>query len=276
VFYYVRLKLIAINEEINLRIINLNLNGINSALRKGFLEWMLEQNADFISVQEIRSHLNSESESTFCPPGYRCYFKNGEKKGYSGVGIYAKYEPTKIIRNLGWPYADNEGRFIELQFPKLCLVSLYLPSGRSGLERQEVKFDFLKRYLPILEDIIKNGKNYIITGDFNIAHKQIDIKNWKTNQKHSGFLPEERAWLDDVIDRLGFVDAFRILNQEPNQYTWWSNFSRSRERNVGWRIDYQLITPNLKDKVKAVNIYKEKWFSDHAPLIIDYDLPIDY
>lgn len=257
-----------------MRVINLNLNGIRAAAKKGFFDWMILQNADFVCLQETRSDLKNDTTETFHPPGYSLYCHDAEKKGYSGVAIYSKHKPQKIITGLGWQSADQEGRYVELQFDSFNIASLYLPSGTSGAERQAIKYDFMQRYFEVLQKIKKSTKNFIITGDINIAHKQIDIKNWRTNQKHSGFLPEERAWLDKVIDELGFVDTFRVLNQKPDQYTWWSNFAHARDRNVGWRIDYQIVTSNLKDKIQAVSIYNEKRFSDHAPLIIDYGIKL--
>jgi exodeoxyribonuclease III len=257
-----------------MRIINLNLNGIRSAAKKGFFDWMLKQNADFICVQETRAHLTNNPNEALFPKPYSCYFHDAEKSGYSGTGIYSKYAPLSVKTGLGWPTADKEGRYVELEFPEFNVASLYMPSGTSGEERQNIKYDFMERYLKVLQDIILSKKNYIITGDFNIAHKQIDIKNWRTNQKHSGFLPEERAWFDKMIDELGLIDAFRVVNNEPNQYTWWSNFGHAWENNTGWRIDYQIITPGLKNKVQAATIYKEQRFSDHAPLIIDYNFSI--
>jgi len=255
-----------------MRVITVNLNGIRSAFKKGFFPWVSAQNADFICVQETRAAVNEDPHSTFSLPGYFDYFHDAKKKGYSGVGIYSKHKPEKVITGLGWSIADDEGRYIELQFPHLNIASLYLPSGTSGEDRQNIKYDFLDRYFKILQQLIDNKKKYIIAGDFNIAHKIIDIKNWKANQNHTGFLPEERAWMDKITEQLGFVDAFRVVNQEANQYTWWSNFGRAWEKNVGWRIDYQIITPNLKSKVQKASIYKEQRFSDHAPLIIDYDI----
>ncbi|MFA6409715.1 MAG: exodeoxyribonuclease III [Gammaproteobacteria bacterium] len=253
-----------------MRVINLNLNGIRSATKKGFLSWASEQNADFICVQETRAYVNQYLDGIFSLPGYYNYFHDAKKRGYSGVGIYSKHKPEKVIYGLGWPIADEEGRYVELKFPQINIASLYLPSGTSSEERQNIKFDFLQRYFKYLQKIIESKENYIIAGDINIAHKTIDLKNWRSNQNHTGFLPEERLWLDKVFDELGFIDAFRVVNKDPDQYTWWSNFGRAWEKNVGWRIDYQIITPGLKSKVKSASIYKDQRFSDHSPLIMDY------
>ena len=186
-----------------------------------------------------------------------------------------RYCMYKIIDKIGWKGADDEGRFLQVNFDKLSIISLYLPSGSSSEERQAIKFDFLNRFMPILKKMRRHKREYIICGDWNIAHKKIDIKNWKGNQKNSGFLPEERAWMDDLFSDVGMVDAFRIVNQEAEQYTWWSNRGQAWAKNVGWRIDYQVVTPGLKNKIKKVSIYKDERFSDHAPLIIDYDLKLN-
>jgi len=167
---------------------------------------------------------------------------------------------------------DAEGRYLEARFGNLSVVSLYIPSGSSSEERQAVKFSFLDRFLPFLDDCARSGRQYVFCGDWNIAHKPIDLKNWRSNQKNSGFLPEERAWLDRVFDDNGWVDAFRTVNPEPEQYTWWSNRGQAWAKNVGWRIDYHVVSPALRDLIRSVAIYKDERFSDHAPLTIDYDL----
>lgn len=253
------------------RIITANLNGIRSAQRKGFFEWMLQQNADVVCLQEIKAQEQDIQSEIFRPKGYHSYFHFAEKKGYSGVGLYCKKEPKNIIRGLGFKEADTEGRYIEADFGSHSVVSLYLPSGTSGEERQAVKFDFLERYAKHLSALDKK-REYIICGDWNIAHQKIDLKNWRGNQKNSGFLPEERAWLDELFGPRQFVDAFRVVNQDAEQYTWWSHRGQARAKNVGWRIDYQVVTPGLKNAILAANIYKDEHFSDHAPLVIDYQL----
>lgn len=257
-----------------MRIITCNLNGIRSAAKKGFFTWMLQQNADVICVQEIKAQEAEVADKLFQPEGYHCYFHFAEKKGYSGVGIYSRLKPNNIIRGLGWTEADQEGRYIEADFGKLAVVSLYMPSGSSGEHRQVIKFDFLDRYRRYLQSKLLLPQDYIICGDWNIAHKAIDLKNWRGNQKNSGFLPEERAWMDELFGSMGFVDAFRLVNQAPEQYTWWSNRGQAWAKNVGWRIDYQVISPGLKNHVQSAHIYKDQRFSDHAPLIIDYNLDL--
>ncbi len=255
-----------------LRVITANLNGIRSAAKKGFFTWFAEQNADILCLQETKAQEHQLTESNFRPEGYHCTFFDAVKKGYSGVAIYSKVKPVNISTGLGWPCADTEGRFVQYDFEKYSVASLYLPSGTSGDHRQKEKFEFLDKFLDILKKIIKEKRSFIICGDVNIAHKKIDLKNWYANQNKTGFLPEERAWLDKLFDEVGFVDAFRVINLEPDQYTWWSNYANAWENNVGWRIDYHLVTPDLKNKVLAAQIYRGEKFSDHAPLIMDYDL----
>ncbi len=255
-----------------LRVMSANLNGIRSAARKGFFEWMQSTKSDIICIQETKSQEHQLEESLFHPKGYNISFFDAEKKGYSGVAIYSKCKPNKITTGLGWPCADQEGRYIQFDFDNFSVASLYLPSGTSGDVRQQEKYDFMDRYIVNLKNIVKAKIPFIICGDWNIAHKNIDIKNWRGNQNNSGFLPRERAWLDTLFDEIGLVDAFRVVNQEPDQFTWWSNRGQAYANNVGWRIDYQVVTPDLKDLIKSAEIYKEQKFSDHAPLILDYEL----
>lgn len=257
-----------------MRVISANLNGIRSAANKGFFNWLAHQDADAVCLQEVRAPEEQLTDKIFRPEGYHCYYSIVEKKGYSGVAIYSKKKPDEIIHGLGWHH-DNEGRYIEARFGKLRIASLYLPSGTSGDERQAVKYEFMDKYLKVLKKQINDGHEYIICGDWNIAHKEIDLKNWRNNQKNSGFLPEERAWMDLVFDQVGFVDAYRHVNPTKEQYTWWSNRSPTAwEKNVGWRIDYQVITPGLAKKIKHTDVYRAKKFSDHAPVIIDYSLSL--
>lgn len=253
-----------------MRVITANVNGIRSAAKKGFFEWLSTTKADFVCLQETRAHLHQLQDPIFHPKGYEVFYLDGEKAGYSGVAIYSKIKPDTVITKLGFELADTEARYIEVQVGNLSVVSLYMPSGTSGEGRQAQKYLFMDKYLPILKKQLKSDRAYIICGDWNIAHKQIDLKNWRTNQKNSGFLPEERAWLDKLF-ALGWVDGFRVLNQEPEQYTWWSHRGKAYENNTGWRIDYQIITPNLADKLERVEIIKTPKFSDHAPLMMDYD-----
>lgn len=255
-----------------MRVITLNVNGIRSAERKGFFGWMQQQQADVICIQETKAQRHQLDHDVFCPEGYHCYYHDAEKKGYSGVALYCRNQPDAVINGVGRTDIDNEGRFIEAQFGNLSVISLYLPSGSSGEERQAFKFAFLDFFAPYLQKLTQNGRTYIICGDWNIAHKPIDLKNWRGNQKNSGFLPEERAWMDTLLADGSWLDAFREINQEAEQYTWWSNRGQAWAKNVGWRIDYQIVSAALKNKVVATRIYKDERFSDHAPLIVDYNL----
>ncbi len=254
-----------------MRIITLNANGIRSAQRKGFFEWLAQQNADVVCIQETKAQLEQLDTDLFCPSPYHCFYHDAEKKGYSGVALYCKNKPDEVIYGIGIDDIDREGRFIEARFGNLSVISLYLPSGSSGEERQTFKFSVLERFQKYLQTCVTNGRDTIICGDWNIAHKTIDLKNWRGNQKNSGFLPEERAWLDAVLADEKWFDAFRLVNQETEQYTWWSNRGQAWAKNVGWRIDYQIISASLKHRVKTASIYKAERFSDHAPLIMDYN-----
>lgn len=254
-----------------MKVISFNANGIRAAARKGFYQWLEVQDADFVCIQETKAQIDQLlAEEIFHPPAYFCDYFDAQKKGYSGVAIYARQKPLRIVKGIGYDYCDNEGRYIQFDYPKLSVISLYLPSGTSGDERQSVKYSFLEQFAAHLLKLKNEGRELIICGDYNIAHKQIDLKNWRSNQKNSGFLPEERAWMDGLFGAMGFVDAFRVHNQEEEQYTWWSYRSRAWEKNVGWRIDYQVITPGLIDSVINSRIFREAQMSDHAPLLIEY------
>ena len=257
-----------------LKIITVNLNGIRSAWRKGLAGFLERERADLVCLQETKAQRTQLTAEMLAPGPYRGFFHDAVKPGYSGVGIYAKHAPDRVIEGLGWPDFDAEGRWLQLDFGHLSVVSLYLPSGSSSETRQQVKFNVMERLTPLLRQMLADGREWIICGDINIAHRNIDIKNWRGNQKNSGFLPEERAWMDELFGPAGLVDAFRVVNQEPEQYTWWSNRGRAWEKNVGWRIDYQVITPGLRDAVRQARIYTAQRFSDHAPLSMDYDYPL--
>lgn len=254
------------------RIITLNVNGIRSAAKKGFFKWLADQNADVICLQEIKAEVAQLDDPLFWPEGYHCQYYSAQKKGYSGVALYSKEKPLTVQLGLAHDLFDAEGRAVQAQFKDFSVSSLYFPSGTSGDIRQQVKYDFLDYYLKHLKELRQQQNPVILCGDWNIAHKNIDLKNWRGNQKNSGFLPEERAWLDQVFDQLGFIDAFRAIDKNPEQYTWWSNRGQAWQKNVGWRIDYQIVTPNLEKKILHASIYKAERFSDHAPLVIDYDL----
>jgi exodeoxyribonuclease III len=254
------------------KVISLNVNGLRAAAKKGMYAWLAEQNADVICLQEIRAQAQDITDALYSMSGYQAYFALANKKGYSGVGIYSRLPVKTVVSGLGLDWADEEGRYLAIDLGFVWLASLYLPSGTSGEHRQSYKYQFLDFYRDYLTKIKAQGQDWIICGDFNIAHKAIDLKNWRANQKNSGFLPQERAWLDHLFAELGFVDGFRVVNQQPEQYTWWSNRGRAWDNNVGWRIDYQVVTPHLASLISAASIYKCSRFSDHAPLIMDYDI----
>lgn len=256
------------------RIISANLNGIRSASSKGFYSWLQQQKADIVCMQELKAQVADLTREMLQPDGMFGYFHYAEKKGYSGVGIYSKKQPDAIIEGLGMPDIDAEGRYIEARFGNLSVVSLYLPSGSSGEERQAVKFSVMERFYPHLLKLKVSGRDVVVCGDWNIAHKEIDLKNWRGNRKNSGFLPEERAWMTEIFDELGWVDVYRRLHPDTTDecYTWWSNRGQAWAKNVGWRLDYQVATPVLASNAVASSIYKAERFSDHAPLTIDYNL----
>ncbi len=253
------------------RVISLNANGIRAAARKGFFEWMEEQSPDVVCIQETKAQVHQLTDPCFSPVGYHCFYEDAVKKGYSGVAIYSRQEPTEVIRGFGQKEFDDEGRYLEVRLGEISVVSAYLPSGSSGEERQAAKYRFLDAFTPHLEKLQQRNSEYILCGDWNIAHKEIDLRNWKANRKNSGFLPEEREWMDKVFGPVNYVDAFREINPEPDQYTWWSNRGRAWDNNVGWRLDYQVVTPGLRDKILNADIYKAQRFSDHAPLTMDYE-----
>jgi exodeoxyribonuclease-3 len=255
-----------------MRIVTLNANGIRSAQRKGFFEWLDAEDADVVCVQETKAQVDQLSDPVFHPPGYHCYYFDAQKKGYSGVAIYSREKPKEVVTGFGSREFDAEGRYIEAQFKGLSVVSVYLPSGSSSEERQQAKFRFLDAFMPHLKGLKRRRRDYVLCGDWNIAHKEIDLRNWRSNQKNSGFLPEERAWLDELFGDVRYVDAFREVNPHPEQYTWWSNRGQAWAKNVGWRIDYEVLSPGLRGSVTGAEIYKAQRFSDHAPLTVDFDL----
>jgi len=256
-----------------LRVITLNVNGIRSAAKKGLYRWIAAQKADVVCLQEIKAHDGDLLEAMRAPSGLRGFFSHAEKKGYAGVGLYSRVRPDAVHEGFGVKEFDSEGRCLEAHFGRLSVISVYLPSGSAGPHRQASKFRFLEAFLPHLKKLRRSGRDVILCGDWNIAHQAIDLKNWRSNQKNSGFLPEERAWLTKVFDDVGFVDVFRTLNAKPDQYTWWSNRGQAWAKNVGWRIDYQIATPGIAARARKAAIYKRRRFSDHAPLTIDYDWP---
>lgn len=259
-----------------LRIISANLNGIRSATTKGYLDWLALQNADLVCMQELKAQANDLSDAMRHPADLRGWFHHAEKKGYSGVGIYSRHTPDQVVEGLGIADIDAEGRYLQLDFGNVSVISLYLPSGSSSDDRQQAKFSFMERFFAHLTRLRACGREVVICGDWNIAHKEIDLKNWKSNQNNSGFLPEERAWLTRVFDEQGWVDVYRRLHPKAtdDSYTWWSNRGQAWAKNVGWRIDYQLATPGIAATAKTAAIYKDQRFSDHAPLTVDYDFEL--
>jgi len=255
-----------------MRVVTLNCNGVRAAARKGFFEWLPSLNADVVCLQETRASQSQLDAEIFWPDDYFCYYFEAQKKGYSGTAIFSKVEPNTVTKGLGFELADDEARYIQADYEGFSVASIYLPSGTSGEVRQVLKMDFLKRLSNDLLRKTRDGREYIICGDWNMCHKEVDLKNWKANRKNSGFLPEEREWLDELYGTIGFRDAFREVNKEDGQYSWWSNRGQARANNVGWRLDYQVVTPGLADKVIKASIFRDKSFSDHAPVIIDYNL----
>lgn len=253
-----------------IKIITLNINGIRSGAKKGFFTWAAKQDADVICLQETKAQLKDHTDSHVLLPGYTVYFSDAQKKGYSGVAIYTRIKPKKVMTEFGNTTIDKEGRYVQLDFDKLSVASVYLPSGTTGETRQKVKYHVMDVFEEHLRKLRRKKREFILCGDWNIAHQNIDLKNWRGNQKNSGFLPQERAWLDHVFNDIGFVDAFRVVNQKADQYTWWSTRGQAWAKNVGWRIDYQIVTPGLKHKVHGASIYTHQRFSDHAPLVMDY------
>jgi exodeoxyribonuclease-3 len=249
----------------------LNLNGIRSAARRGFFQWLKRQRADVVCVQELKAQIADLTAEMTRPGSFSGHFHFAEKKGYSGVGLYCRRKPDRVIEGIGIRDIDREGRYVRADFGRLSVISVYLPSGSSGPHRQEAKFEFMDAFYPQLKKLAGEGREFLLCGDWNIAHKEIDLKNWRGNQKNSGFLPEERAWLTRVFDELGWVDVFRRVDPRPDQYTWWSNRGQAWAKNVGWRIDYQIATPKIAACARRAAIFKKERFSDHAPLTIDYD-----
>jgi len=254
-----------------LRVVTLNVNGIRSAAKKGLYRWLAAERPDLACLQEVKAQAGDLDATMRAPRGLRGYFSHARKKGYAGVALYCRAEPDQVIEGLGAREFDAEGRYLEARFGRLSVVSVYFPSGSAGPHRQASKFRFLAKFLPKLRALRDSGREAILCGDWNIAHREIDLRNWRSNRKNSGFLPEERAWLSKVLDEVGYVDVFRRLNHRPGQYTWWSSRGQAWANNVGWRIDYQVATPAIAAAARREAIYKRRRFSDHAPLTIDYE-----
>jgi len=265
-----------------MRIISFNANGIRSAANKGFLEWFGQQDADVLCLQETKAQESQLGDPCFRPAGYHCAYRDAvTRKGYSGVAIWSRQQPDEVRTALGWAPFDDEGRYIEARFGNLSVVSFYIPSGSSGELRQGFKFEVMEWLGPILDQWLASGRDYVLCGDWNIVRSALDIRNWKSNQKNSGCLPAERAWLNAMIGpdagsdgtpprQVGWVDTYRALHPQGQDYTWWSNRGAARANNVGWRIDYQLATPGLGARLAGCSIHSADRFSDHAPYTVDY------
>ena len=259
------------------KLTSLNLNGIRSASSKGLELWLEKTSPDCMCVQEVKAQEADLVGKFELLAGLSGYFHCAEKKGYAGVGLYTRHEPSHVIQGFDGGEFDAEGRYLELRFDtpqrKLSLISCYFPSGASGPERQDAKFRFLDVIYPHLM-ALKKGREWILCGDINIAHQPIDLKNWRSNQKNSGFLPEERAWMTKLLSEGGLVDVYRQLHPDTTDacYTWWSNRGQAYANNVGWRLDYHLATPALAETARSVAIYKDEKFSDHAPITVSYDM----
>jgi len=260
-----------------MRIISVNVNGIRSAVSKGLFAWLSRQKADFVCLQEVKAQESDLEGVLSIPRGFQAHYHCAGKRGYSGVALLARHPADAVVCGFGSREFDTEGRLVRADCGKLSIISLYQPSGSSSEERQQAKFRFMDEFFPFLKklaaDSKKTGRQYVLCGDWNIAHREVDLKNWRSNQKNSGFLPEERAWLSRVFDELGWVDVYRRLYPDAlgEGYTWWSNRGQAWAKNVGWRIDYHIATPGIAAKALRASVYKAKRFSDHAPLVIDYD-----
>jgi exodeoxyribonuclease-3 len=254
-----------------MRIITLNVNGLRSACAKGFMPWMRKQRADVVCLQEIKCQEADLTKALLAPRGYHAFFHPADKRGYSGVGIYSRREPDKVVLGLGIPEFDAQGRYIQADFGSLSVVSIYFPSGSASGEAQARKLRFLAAFMPRLEAMRACGREFVLCGDWNMAHKEIDLRNWRSNRGRPGFTDEEREWLTRLFEAHGFVDVFRVLDPRPDRYTWWSNLGQAWAKNVGWRIDYQIATPGMAALARGCGIYVRRRFSDHAPLTVDYE-----
>lgn len=254
-----------------LKIISYNLNGIRAAMRKGLVEWLRKENPDIFLVQETKAKPEQVDIESFENVGYHCYFSSAEKAGYSGVGIFSKIKPDQVISGCGIPKFDAEGRVLRADFGEISVISAYFPSGSSGDHRQVFKMEFLSGFGRFIGELIKTRNKVVVSGDYNICHKPIDIHNPVANKNSSGFLPEERAWISQFLEN-GFVDSFRAFHPEPHKYSWWTYRSNARKKNLGWRIDYNLISEKLKPAMQNADILSEVYHSDHCPVLLELDV----
>ena len=259
-----------------MRIVSFNANGLRAATSKGFFDWFRRQKVDMLCVQETKAQEHQLRIPAFLPHGYTAHFRDAvTRKGYSGSAIYSKQEPDEVRTRLGWDAFDDEGRYLEARFGNLSVVSLYVPSGSSGDLRQGFKFEVMDWFAPILAEWLASGRDYVVCGDWNIVRSRLDIRNWTSNQKNSGCLPRERDWMNGLIDDAGgdsryWVDSYRALKPAGTDYTWWSQRGAARANDVGWRLDYQIVTPSLRARLKSCRIVSQPAFSDHAPYLVDY------
>jgi len=251
-----------------IRLLSWNVNGIRAIQKKGFIEWLKKENPDILCLQETKAHPDQLSDDLKNVDGYSAYFSSAEKKGYSGVVTYTKLKPVSVHQGIGIIKFDSEGRFIITEFEEFTLFNIYFPNGKASEERLQYKMEFYETFLKHCKKLLKEGKKIVICGDVNTAHKEIDLARPKENSVISGFLPQEREWIDKFL-AAGFIDSFRMFNQEPEQYTWWDMVTRARERNVGWRIDYFYLSENLKEKITSAKIHQDVMGSDHCPISIE-------
>jgi len=249
-------------------ILSWNVNGIRAAYKKGILDWFNKEKPDMLCLQETKAHPEQLTDDLLNVNGYKSYFSSAEKKGYSGVVTYTQKEPKRVFNGIGINKFDSEGRFIVTEFESFTLFNIYFPNGKASKDRLQYKMDFYEAFLKHLKKLLRQDKKIVICGDVNTAHKEIDLARPKPNEKTSGFLPEEREWIDKFL-KAGFIDTFRMFNTEPENYTWWDMMTRARDRNVGWRIDYFFVSDNLKDNLKNAFILPEVMGSDHCPVGIE-------
>lgn len=255
-----------------MRVITFNTQGIEQAADRGFFDWMVQQDADVVCLQNLRAKEYQLDGDRYHPDGYNAYFFDAFEDGYSGVAIYTRELPKAIMTGLGFELCDFHGRFIQADFDKVSVASMSIPSGLKGPEAQALKEEYLELFMGHLKKTLRKRRDFIFCGTYQIAHKPIDLSNWYVNQSVSGFLPQEREWMEEVLGDMGYIDAFRRVNKAERQYTWWPDYNRAWTLNEGARLDYQLATPNLRNSVKAARIYRDEQFSEHAPVIIDYNI----
>jgi exodeoxyribonuclease-3 len=254
-----------------MRIISYNVNGIRAAIKKGFIEWLRTDPADIICLQETKAVQTDVDVTEINALGYQDYwFSANSKKGYSGVAIFSKVKPNSVKYGMGLNKYDDEGRMLQVDFDGFSFISSYFPSGTSGDLRQQFKYEFLDDVFGYIQDLKQSNTNLILSGDYNICHKPIDIHNPVSNKNSSGFLPEERAWMDKFTEN-GFIDTFRYFNSQPHHYSWWSFRANSRDKNLGWRIDYHMASKELLNKLKSAVILPQVLHSDHCPIVLEIE-----